>query len=98
MKLPILFRPEARAEFDSAADWYEQQRSGLGVEFVERVQQCLDHIQEMPLLFPVVFEDLRQTIVRRFPYSVVYRVETSQIVIVAVFHGRRDPTVWQSRV
>jgi hypothetical protein len=29
MTLPIVLRPEARAEFDEAFDWYEQQRVGL---------------------------------------------------------------------
>jgi len=34
MSLPIVFRVEAQAEFDEAFDWYEQQRAGLGVEFL----------------------------------------------------------------
>jgi plasmid stabilization system protein ParE len=36
--------------------------------------------------------------VRRFPYSVYYVVEPSQIVVLAIFHGRRDPKQWRSRV
>jgi plasmid stabilization system protein ParE len=35
--------------------------------------------------------------VRRFPYSIYYLIESGQIVILAVFHARRDPTIWQSR-
>jgi plasmid stabilization system protein ParE len=98
MNLPLVFRSEARTEFDSAADWYEQQRPGLGVEFVGKVHIVLDQIQQMPALFPVVYRDVRQTIVRRFPYSVLYRVESDQILIVAVFHSRRDPAVWKVRL
>ena len=30
MSLPVVLRPEARAEFDAAFDWYEQQQAGLG--------------------------------------------------------------------
>ena len=37
MSLPIVFRVKAQAEFDLAFDWYEQQRRGLGVEFLTRV-------------------------------------------------------------
>ncbi len=33
MSLPIIFRPEARAEFDEAYDWYEGQHAGLGEKF-----------------------------------------------------------------
>ena len=44
MSLPVVLRPEARAEFDEAFDWYEQQRSGLGVDFVTQVQEVFDRI------------------------------------------------------
>jgi plasmid stabilization system protein ParE len=35
--------------------------------------------------------------VRRFPYSVFYSVESEQIVVLAVFHARRDPAIWKGR-
>ena len=48
MSLPIVFRVEARAEFDRAFDWYEQQRRGLGVEFLTCVTEVLERIQSFP--------------------------------------------------
>jgi plasmid stabilization system protein ParE len=36
-------------------------------------------------------------LVRRFPYAVYYRVERERIAVVAVHHGKRDPSPWQSR-
>ncbi|HUG91950.1 MAG TPA: type II toxin-antitoxin system RelE/ParE family toxin, partial [Planctomycetaceae bacterium] len=93
MTRPIVLRPEAQAEFNEASDWYEQQRLGLGVDFVRCVQHALDLIEELPQMYAQVFEDVRQAPVRRFPYSVLYRVETDQIVVLAVFHGRRDPRI-----
>lgn len=36
MSLPVVFRPEARAEFDAASDWYEHQ-AGLGAEFIAAI-------------------------------------------------------------
>ena len=98
MTLPLVLRAEARAEFDEAFDWYEQQRPGLGLDFMRRVQQAFDLIEQMPELHARVFEDVRCATVRRFPYAVYYRVETDQIVVLAVFHGRRDPKIWQERV
>lgn len=32
MSIPVVFRRAARAEFDDAADWYEQRQSGLGAK------------------------------------------------------------------
>ena len=38
---PVRLLPEARAEFDEATDWYEQQRPGLGTTFVARIRDTL---------------------------------------------------------
>ncbi|WP_019502593.1 hypothetical protein [Pseudanabaena sp. PCC 6802] len=45
MSLPIVFRAEAQAEFDDAFDWYEQQQSGLGVDFLMCVTEVLERIK-----------------------------------------------------
>ena len=44
MSLPVVLRRKARAEFDAAIDWYEQQQAGLGPKFAKRVQAVLDRI------------------------------------------------------
>ncbi|PYV65482.1 MAG: hypothetical protein DMG97_32165 [Acidobacteria bacterium] len=44
--------PEARAEFRSAALWYEERRDGLGVEFVAAVDAALLRIGKAPKSFP----------------------------------------------
>jgi plasmid stabilization system protein ParE len=33
----------------------------------------------------------------RFPFGIYFRVEQSQIIVVAVIHGSRHPRRWQSR-
>lgn len=52
----------------------------------------------MPESSAPVFEDIRRAVVQRFPYSVFYRIEAAQIVVIAVFHTKRDPKNWQERV
>ena len=97
MSLPVVLRPEARAEFDDAFDWYEQRRPGLGVDFVAQVQEVFDQISATPGLHAQIFHDVRRGVVRRFPYSVFYKVEPQQVVVLAVFHSNRDPKIWQTR-
>ena len=97
MSLPVVLRVEARAEFDEAFDWYEQQRVGLGVDFIVRVQEVFDRIADSPRLYPEGFQDIRRATVRRFPYAVLYRIEAGQILVIAVFRGKRDPHDWQAR-
>jgi hypothetical protein len=75
MNRRIAFRSAARAEFDEASDWYERQRVGLGAEFIAAVQETLDRISAAPEAHSPVFNDTRRALVRRFPYSVLYRAE-----------------------
>jgi plasmid stabilization system protein ParE len=97
MSLPIIFRPEARAEFDESYDWYEDKRPGLGEAFAEQVQRVLDRIAAMPRIHGVVFGDVRKAVVVRFPYCVYYREEPSCVRVLAVFHTSRNPKIWQRR-
>ena len=97
MSLPIVISPEAKVDLSTAASWYEEQRLGLGDEFLDCVDKALDQIGQFPQLPPKVFKDLRRKIVRRFPYLVIYRIDDDQITVVAVYHGKRHPRGWQKR-
>ncbi len=98
MMLPVVLRRAAQSEFDEAADWYEHQRAGLGHDLVVKVQATFDRIGDNPGQFPIVFEEVRQAIVDRFPYSVLFKAEPKRIVVLAVFHHRRNPAIWKGRV
>ena len=96
--LTILLRPEAEAEVEEAYHWYEQRREGLGADFLLCIEEALEKISRDPEAYPVVHKDVRRTLIRRFPYGIFYIVEEQNIAVLAVFHGRRDPKQWQSRV
>ena len=97
MTFRIVFRSAARAEFEDAAIWYESQRGGLGEEFTLEIARALEKVAESPARYPLVFGDIRRTVARRFPYSIYFRLRGKAVVVLAVFHGRRDPTKWQLR-
>jgi len=94
----ILLFPEAEADVEGAYHWYERMRDGLGADFLLCVEEALEKISRDPIAYPVVHKDVRRTLIRRFPYGIFYVVEEQEIVVLAVFHGRRDPKQWQSRV
>ncbi len=97
MSLPVVLRRTARAEFDAAIDWYERQQTGLGVEFAERVQTVFDRISATPDLHAKVYREVRKALVRQFPYSIYYRIRADRVVVLAVFHNKRNPNVWKSQ-
>ena len=98
MSLPVRLLPEAKAEFDAAADWYEQKRPGLGADFVARVGEALARIAVNPRLHHKVYHDVRKAVVKKFPYVVIYQEEPAEVLVISVFHTSRNPAVWQSRV
>lgn len=98
MTLRVVFRAAAKREFDDAADWYDKRRPGLGAEFILEIDQALTSAAAAPERYPIVFGTIRRTVARRFPFSVYFRVRGDTLVVLAVFHGRRNPAVWQRRV
>ena len=89
--------PEAEADLAEAYRWYENQRSGLGGEFIACVDAAFNRICKTPDLHAAVYKNVRQALIRRFPYVVCYVFEEPLVSVVAVFHGHRDPAIWKSR-
>jgi len=97
VSFPLDFHPKAQDEIDEAYAWYEQQRAGLGEEFLSAIREVLDRIQQSPSVYAQVYRDVRRGLTRRFPYGVFSRVEADRIVVLAVYHSHRRPRGWQGR-
>jgi len=95
--MTVRLRPEAESDLDEAARWYEEQRPGLGSKFLDEVLRVLSAISGQPEGFPVVHREIRRAVTRRFPFGVYYLVGRTDLVVLAVMHGSRDPASWKSR-
>ena len=80
-----------------AALWYDREQSGLGTEFLKAVRYVLGRIEEGALQFPLVTNDIRRAILRRFPFGIFFAVEDETATILAVTHLHRHPASWQRR-
>lgn len=98
MSLRVVFRTPAQLEFEKAAIWYNDQRQGLGEEFLQEIDDVLSRAAAHPERYPIVAGDVRKAVARRFPYSVFFRTRADTLVVLAVFHGRRDPEIWRRRL
>lgn len=63
-----------------------------------KIEQAVAGAAAAPERYPIIFGDIRRTVARRFPFSVYFRVRFDSMVVLAVFHGRRNPAIWQRRV
>ncbi len=97
MTLPVVWIPEANEDLQEARTWYDNIRRELGERFAQAVEATVEAIAEHPIQFPVVYRSRRRAGVPRFPYGIFFEVQQHRIVVIACFHGRRDPTRWQAR-
>ena len=81
----------------SAREWYDQERLGIGQEFVEALEHVVDLVAGFPNAFPEIAPGLRRAILRRFPYSVYYRLGEDIVEVVACLHSSRSPDTWTLR-
>ena len=59
-------------------------------------EYVIESLVTYPEHFPVVYRLTRRVSLRRFPYSLFYRIIDDQVIVVACMHGRRHPRRWQS--
>lgn len=95
---PVVFTLPARAELIDAQDWYENEAPGLGRRFRVAVDAEVQRMSANPQQFPVVYKSIRRALLRRFPYALMFVIETGgTLTVIACFHGSRDPAHWQER-
>lgn len=93
----VIFIEEADPELTSAITWYEDRRPGLGMDFLDTVDAAVAAIRTRPESFPKVHGEIRRVLLRRFPYAIHFLLELDSIVVLSVFHAKRDPKHWQDR-
>ncbi|MBN9522215.1 type II toxin-antitoxin system RelE/ParE family toxin [bacterium] len=98
MSQPFLVRRAARRDMDEAREWYDLQQAGVGQEFLDETETVLTRIQGNPKLYAAGRHGVRQALVNRFPFVVIYRITTAATEIVAVMHTSRHPRAWRSRL
>jgi plasmid stabilization system protein ParE len=90
----VIFSPEARREFEEAERYYNHQAPHLGDEFRTEIKAALPRIQAWPLSCPIERGDIRRLTLSRFPYKLLYSVESDHLYVIAVAHQHRKPEYW----
>lgn len=99
MSFRLIFHPYARAEYAESVNWYKANaEKEIARSFHNAVREAMRAISSTPFRFPVLEDDARHLVLADFPYSVIYTMEAEVVLIVAVFHQRRDPVEWRRRL
>ncbi|MBK8478307.1 MAG: type II toxin-antitoxin system RelE/ParE family toxin [Opitutaceae bacterium] len=100
MSWEIAVRPAAQDDITNAADWYENERRGLGTAFVGAVRAAIASLAENPHRFAIRNRrrQARWFYTHRFPYRIVYLPLSATVIIVAVLLAARHDREWRKRL
>jgi len=91
MAYKLVLRPEVEGDIDHAYSWYEDQKEGLGEEFLSELVIYYKKLESTPTAFSKIKKNYRQAALKRFPYVIVFEIIKTEVIIYAVFHASRNP-------
>ncbi len=94
MKLIVL--EPAQEEVRDAIDYYKEHSSTAARSFVEEIRRSFAIIKAHPFRGPPTEEGERRYVARTFPYTIIYRVTDTTVVVLAVAHHRREWGYWRT--
>jgi len=96
----VVVLDDADAELAAAADWYEQEREGLGDDLLMEADRVLVAIAASPTTWPFVLSSkvVRRLLFTRFPYAAYFVVREEHVLVMAFGHTSRRPGYWRHRL
>lgn len=93
----VEYLEEAVQEAEAAARWYAERSITASIAFSAEIDAAERAIIQQPKAWPPFDYGTRRYLLRRFPFSIVYKIEPNRLLILAVAHGRRRPGYWKHR-
>ena len=95
----IEYHPSVAAELEEIRDYYEGKSEGLGMAFVDELEQQLLRVAAMPGRWMIVRGNLRRSLMKRFPYVIFFReINGGGIRVTVVKHEKKHPSFGSRRL
>ena len=98
MALELEYLDKALEDAESAARWYAERSEAASLGFAAEIDAAVSAIERLPHAWPAYDHGTHRYLLRRYPFSVIYRIEACRILVVAVAHGHRRPGYWKPRL
>jgi toxin ParE1/3/4 len=92
----VRFHPKALEELSETASYYSEISENLANQFL--LEHGRTQIVDFPVAWPPAPGNTRRYLLPGFPYQIVYRMNVSEIQIIAVAHYKRKPRYWRRRL
>lgn len=94
MKYSLTISPQAEKKVNNAFHTYQNKAPPKGMDLLSALDDKLEVIQQNPYLYQVRFDEVRTVQLKRFPYTVVYRIKESEVQIINFAHAASDSNRW----
>ena len=98
MAFEVTLVDEAEADYRKIIDWYENQQPGVGMRFYILMNELFQKLELHPLNYGYYYKSYRHTIIKGFPYRVVFKVENNTVRVLAIFHTSRNQKEFRKRL
>ncbi len=91
MNYELELREKANQNITEASIYYEEQQVGLGIRFLDCVDEYLRKILRNPNQYPEKNPPFREAYLQDFPYLIIYQIIADKIIVYLVFNAYQDP-------
>lgn len=87
----IIIKEQAKVNLENAAIYYNEQRDGLGYDFLEAVETALHDISLNPFGYQIKYDVFRTKLIKPFPYLLIFELLNNEIIIYQCFGAKDNP-------
>ncbi|MDB4290003.1 type II toxin-antitoxin system RelE/ParE family toxin [Flavobacteriaceae bacterium] len=90
-------RPLAQQDIQEVIDYYDELSPKLADSFLAELEQCYNKIKQAPEGYQKRLGNIRAAFLKKFPFGVYYKIYGEKIVVIAILHTSRNPSIWKKR-
>jgi toxin ParE1/3/4 len=94
MKYHLIIKSGAELDITDSVKWYDEKQQGLGLRFLNDLDQKLQKVQANPLHYQVRYKTIRMAFLDTFEDAIHYIVEENKVYVLAVLGTHDDPKKW----
>jgi hypothetical protein len=95
MSFRLIIQDQAILEIKDAFEWYEEQKEGLGHEFIDEIEDCYNNLSKYPERYSYINHLYRRIKTNRFPYILIYEIEAALSLLSGCVILNKNPSIYR---